>query len=82
MRMTPLQTWIARKVGRPDLPLDRRDLHRYQLERLQATVALARRRSRFYRELLAEVPEPLGSLAGLSRLPFTTARDVAERGKQ
>lgn len=47
----------------------------FQLERLRATVELARSRSTFYRRSLAGTPE-IESLTDLARLPFTSADDV------
>ena len=73
----------------------REHIERYQLERLRDTVEWARRHGRFYRGLLtgatfteraqgAGPRDPniadVASLADLRRLPFTTARDLRERG--
>lgn len=80
MRMTPLQPWIEARAGTAALDLP--GLHRYQLERLQQTLDLARVRSPFYRRTLATAPTLLRGLDEVSRLPFTTPRDVAERGRQ
>lgn len=74
-RLTPLEPWIAAKIG-TTLPLDRSALEAWQLARLQATVGLARRHSPFYRERLAGAPEVVTSLAELQLLPFTTAADL------
>lgn len=49
----------------------------FQLERLRATIELARSRSAFYRRRLATAPE-VRALADLARLPFTTADDVRD----
>jgi phenylacetate-coenzyme A ligase PaaK-like adenylate-forming protein len=81
MRTTPLQPWIAATVGTPGPELDRRDLERYQLTRLRATIALATQRSPLYRTLLAGVPAP-ERLADLRRFPFTTPSDVAAHGRR
>ncbi len=74
--LTPLEPWSAGKIGQPGRPLKRADLEAYQLDRLRATLDLARTRSPFYRRHLAEAPARLEALAGLARLPFTTAADL------
>lgn len=74
MNLTPLEPWIAHKIGRPSLL--RAELEAYQLRRLQETLRLARSRSGFYRRHPAGTPAELGSLADLEQLPFTTAADL------
>ncbi len=59
----------------PRPSLSRSSLEAHQLACVQATVARARSRSRFYGRQLADAPE-IESLADLARLPFTTADDV------
>src|SRR5689334_12295569 len=75
--LTPLEPWIARKIGAGDRLL-RADLESYQLDRLRETLRLARSRSPFYRRQLAGVPDELASLEDLARLPFTTPQDVRD----
>jgi phenylacetate-CoA ligase len=77
--LTPLQPWIARKIGCPPETLTRAAIEAYQLEKLNETLALCRARSQFYRQKLAGFPERLPSLTELQALPFTTAVDVRER---
>lgn len=74
--MTPLDAWIAGKVGRPGAPLKRADLEAFQLDRLQATLDLVRNRSRFYRSHLKSSPGRPARLEDLAGLPFTTAADL------
>lgn len=76
MNITPLEAWIAHKIGAEGTLLTRTRLEAYQLERLQATLDLAQARSRFYRNHFADVPLKLTQLADLSQLPFTTAEDI------
>lgn len=76
MALTPLDPWIARKMGVSRLT--REALDAYQLARLQETLAYARERSRFYRAYLADAPARLESLADMTALPFTTAADIRE----
>jgi len=77
--LTPLQPWIAQKIGVPPEALTRAALEAYQLRRLQATLDLCRAKSPFYRRHLAGFPDTLRSLADWPALPFTTAVDVQER---
>ncbi len=77
-RITPLERWIARKTGfnghRGFTP---ETLARYQLDKLNETIAYAGRKSPFYRHLFAgNPPKPLSCLGALSRLPLTSAQDI------
>lgn len=78
--LSPLEPWIAAKIGRPAPPLARAELEAYQLGRLNATLTWARTRSLFYRTLLSAVPRELASLSDLAALPFTTAEDIRQAG--
>lgn len=75
MRLTPLEPWIAEKIGLPGQKLTRVALEAYQLQRLNATLAVARERSAFYRKHLAQAAK-LSSLHDLTELPFTTADNI------
>ncbi len=79
MEITPLEEWIYRKISGREAEAGRLTssmLEAYQLEKLQATISLARERSRFYRRHLAGYVDPLNCLADLATLPFTTADDL------
>ena len=80
--ITPLDGWIAAKIGDPNLTLSRACLQAYQLGKLRETLAWARSRSRFYQQHLANAPHDLDHLADLTQFPFTTAQDVRERSLQ
>lgn len=54
--------------------LDHRELERYQLDRINRTLALASEKSSFYRALFGKVK--LGSLSELAHLPFTMPEDL------
>jgi phenylacetate-CoA ligase len=59
--------------------MDREELEQLQLERLQSTLNRVYAHVPFYRkkfDALGISPEEIGSLADLSRLPFTTMEDV------
>ncbi len=77
--LTPLQSWIAQKIGCSPEELSREAIADYQLHKLQETLDLCRRRSPFYRQKLAGLPDRLTSLADLQAFPFMTADDVRER---
>jgi phenylacetate-coenzyme A ligase PaaK-like adenylate-forming protein len=74
--LTPLESWIARKIGRAGHPFDRHTLRAYQLAKLNETLSLARRKSRFYKASLVAVREELRSLDELAELPFSSADDL------
>ncbi len=78
MVKTPLDDWIAGKIGVPPGALSREAIGGYQLSRLRETVALAKERSAFYRSRLAGVdPAGIVSCDRFSRLPFTLPEDIA-----
>ncbi|MEI2659690.1 MAG: hypothetical protein V9G11_06915 [Bifidobacterium adolescentis] len=76
MRLSPLELWIARKIGQADGALDRAALERWQLQKLRETIALARAKAPFYRRHLANAPQELAALNDLAQFPFTTAQDI------
>jgi phenylacetate-CoA ligase len=77
MTLTPLQSWIAQKIGQRNNVLSRADIEHYQLERLNETLRLISEKSSFYREHLAGAPTQLSSLNDIVHLPFTTSADIA-----
>ncbi len=74
--LTPLEPWIAHKIGQSGGPLHRETLAAYQLTNLNRTLALAQTRSRFYGRLLGADDIRLARLDGLADLPFTTADEL------
>ncbi|MBN1629387.1 MAG: phenylacetate--CoA ligase family protein [Thermoleophilia bacterium] len=81
--ITPLDSWIAAKIGgheRPNAapvsPLSLEALESYQLAKLNETLSLVRERSRFYDRLLEGRDTSLSSLHQLADLPFTTPDDL------
>lgn len=72
MRKTRLENWICEVEGLS--ALDRETLEDIQLLRLNELLAREKARGGFYKGL----PERLGSLAELRRLPFTTPEQLAE----
>ena len=78
---TPLEAWIAARVGRRDGCLDLAELAVWQLARLNETLSRARRLSPFYAESLADFGDGgLGSLEEMRELPFTSADDLRREG--
>jgi phenylacetate-coenzyme A ligase PaaK-like adenylate-forming protein len=77
MKRTPLESWIAAKIGAPGRP-EPALLRAYQLKKLRETVDYVKSRSRFYRQRLAGVAaDDIKSLADIARLPFTYPQDIA-----
>ncbi|MEJ2641061.1 MAG: AMP-binding protein [Desulfosarcinaceae bacterium] len=76
--MTPLDPWIARKIGLHDeTPLTAEALTRYQVEKLNKTVAFAFANSPFYKnQFNGRKPAHLAKVAEIARLPFTTPEDL------
>ncbi len=76
MKKTTLDGWIDATIG-PGTTLEE-----YQLRMLRKTLALVRRHSRYGAEKFAAVsPEEIHTLADVHKLPFTTAKEVAEYGQ-
>ncbi len=82
MKITPLEPWIAKKIGLLDGHLSRERLAAYQLDKLRSTIHLVRERSRFYRRHLAKAPTDLSCAADLVHFPFTTAQDIRTEALQ
>lgn len=78
--LTPLDPWIAAKIGQPaDALLDLEVLRNYQLEKLRTTIDHVRTASPFYRERLAGFAGgDLSELGDLAGLPFTTPADILQ----
>ena len=75
-RRTPLESWIAAKIGHPGERPTPEILQAYQVAALNETLRLAHENSRFYRKLLGSRPPALHSLDELGRLPLTNAGDL------
>ncbi|SHK38412.1 DVU_1553 family AMP-dependent CoA ligase [Desulforamulus aeronauticus] len=77
MKITPLQNWLAHKLGVSGSSLNRETLEQYQLQKLRQTMELAVQHSSFYRKKLGG-RGTLANLASLKDLPFTTAADIRQ----
>lgn len=82
MRITPLDAWIAGKVGHQGELLTRSAVQAWQLNRLRETLALVREKSAFYRERLSAAPTELRRLDDLAECGFTTPQDIAREGQR
>jgi phenylacetate-CoA ligase len=77
MKITPLEHWISRRIGKWGDPFSRETLEAYQLEKLNETIEWARKNSSFYRARLAGFEKAgISRLGDLARFPFTTADDI------
>jgi phenylacetate-coenzyme A ligase PaaK-like adenylate-forming protein len=76
IRITPLDAWIAGKIGSPGGHVSLKDLQSYQLEKINRVILFARTASKFYTERLAGLPDHVDSLREFSRFPFTTEEDL------
>ena len=77
-----MDLWIRDKIRLAEAPLNRFHLEIYQLEKIKETLAFAKEKSKFYKELLQGVcPTEMECLADLEKVPFTTPSDLRERGE-
>jgi len=82
-RKTPLESWIAGKMGLRDRELTRQKIADYQLDKLRETIRWARTQSPFYARHLSGFSESqLASLDDMRRFPFTEVGDLRENGLQ
>jgi phenylacetate-coenzyme A ligase PaaK-like adenylate-forming protein len=83
MQKTPLEAWIACKLGCSSNNLTERAIREYQLLRLQDTIEYVSERSPFYRGLLnGYSAKNLQTLRDLEHFPFTTPQDIRDKGPQ
>ncbi len=83
IKKTPLEAWIANKIGVERLELTGQEIEAYQLQKLRETIRMAYNRSPFYRNLLKYIAETeITCLSDLQRFPFTSAEDIMEHSLQ
>ena len=76
---SPLEDWIAKRMGASTPSLTRATIEQHQLKALQETVAWTRSHSSFCAHRLASFPVDFPrSLNEVPLLPLTTATDIAE----
>lgn len=77
MLKTPLEDWIAAKIGVGRGNLTKESLVRYQFEYIRRTLRLVKSKSSFYRELLKDInPDAVNDCRHFSGLPFTYPEDL------
>jgi phenylacetate-CoA ligase len=79
LKLTPLHSWIAHKIGNSPEAFTREAILSYQLRKVRETLYLARGKSIFYRSKLAIFPPDIASLDELKHYPFTTAEDIRRK---
>lgn len=83
LAITPLDAWIAAKIGTAGLLPPREQIKRYQLARLNDSLKRVRRLSPFYRRQLAGVAAvDLASLEDLAGYPLTAPADITANAGQ
>ena len=76
LKLTPLHSWIAHKIGSSSETFTREAIQAYQLRKVRETLYLAKEKSIFYRSRLTTFPPDIASLDELQHYPFTTAEDI------
>lgn len=79
MTLTPLDAWMAAKLSTTGSILQTAELRKYQLDRLNAVIAQARKASPFYRKRLQGLPI-LNNIDQLATYPLTSAADLIAQG--
>jgi phenylacetate-coenzyme A ligase PaaK-like adenylate-forming protein len=79
MNISTLDSWINKKIAVPAAadPLRRVDLEAWQVDQFNRTLALAREKSPFYRQLMKQAPDKISSLAEICLFPFTSQADLS-----
>lgn len=80
---SPLDAWLAGKLGCSAAGFDPEILWQYQRRQLQEVLQWVRSRSPFYRKRLQGLPiDAVDFTAGWNQLPFTTADDLRQYGAE
>lgn len=70
--ISPLDAWIAGKIGHPGDPLKPETLRSYQLKQINSIIAYAKARSKFYSQTLSGFPDRISSFEEFANFPFTS----------
>jgi len=76
LKLTPLHSWIAHKIGSSPETLTRETIITYQLRKVRETLRLTKQNSVFYRSRLANFTADIASLEELKYYPLTLAEDI------
>lgn len=83
LKKTPLDAWIASRIGACGCVLTQEQLNGYQLRKLRETIQRAYLNSPFYRKRMGGLADTFPArLDDLARFPFTTAEDIQQEGLQ
>ncbi len=81
--VTPLEPWIAGKIGNTSKRITRDQIASYQLEMLNATINRALRFSSYYRRLLVRCGlKEISRLEDFTEYPLTAADDIRQHASQ
>ena len=80
IKRTPLEKWIARKIGSGSQALNRSDLETYQLQKLQKNLRLVKEKSPFYQQKLKDFSADIETIQHWHSIPFTTAEELQNNG--
>lgn len=75
IEITPLDSWIKKKIKFEDRRSFKKQLAEYTLKKLQENLNYVREKSRFYSRKLNNFSQ-INSLADFEKLPFTSAEDI------
>ena len=76
LKLTPLHSWIAHKIGSSPETLTRETIIAYQLRKVRETLRLTKQNSVFYRSRLANFTADIANLEELKYYPLTLAEDI------
>ncbi len=74
--ISPLDPWIAGKIGYPGDPFTLENLRSYQLKQINSIIAYAKARSKFYSQTLSGLPDRISSFEDFANFPFTSDSDL------
>jgi phenylacetate-coenzyme A ligase PaaK-like adenylate-forming protein len=83
LAQTPLQSWIAAKVGCLPEALTHTAISNYQFEKIRQTITLVEQNGRFYQKKFSGLnTTEINCQADLERIPFTDADELRRFGLQ
>ncbi len=84
MEKTKMEQWIHSKISEDSYgPITRDMIEEYQLKKLHETIEWVKKKSRFYKNVFADIDvEYIKNLKDIEKLPFTSPSDIKEKGRQ